>query len=84
MINHPNTTNPGGLPWQRPVTEHSTRLVTIDEVAEYLNISKWLVYNQINNKKLKTITIGSRRFVHPADLQAYVEGLRAEAGGFHE
>jgi excisionase family DNA binding protein len=75
---------PDTLPWERTAAKESPRFVTMDEVATYLNISKWMVYAQINQKKLKTVTIGSRRLVTPEDLQAYVNQLRAEQGGFRE
>lgn len=75
---------PGALPWERTAAKESPRFVTMDEVAAFLNISKWMVYTQINQKKLKTVTIGSRRLVTPEDLQAYVDQLRTEQGGFRE
>ena len=78
-----SSTTPTILPWQTQAHQPSPRLVTIEEVADFLHISKWMVYNQIQQKKLRTVTIGSRRLVTPEDLQAYVDHLRAEAGGFN-
>ena len=44
------------------------RLLTIDEVADLLRISRWSVYRLIWSKQLRTLTIGRRRLVRPAAL----------------
>lgn len=54
------------------------RLMTIDEVRDRLRVSRWSVYQLINNRQLKTITIGTRRLVAPEDFEALVRGLRHE------
>jgi len=83
MNTSPNHPEPPALPWQQPAAVVPTpRFLTIEEIATYLNISKWMVYSQINDKKLKTVTIGKRRLVTPEDFQTYVDNLRTDAGGF--
>lgn len=83
MNTSPNQLAPAALPWQQPATVAPTpRFLTIEEIATYLNISKWMVYSQINDKKLKTVTIGKRRLVTPEDFEDYIGTLRADAGGF--
>ena len=64
-------------------TPDTGRLITIDEVSEHLRISRWSVYQLINNRRLKTITIGTRRLVAPEDLHKLVDDLREE-GATHE
>lgn len=59
------------------------RLMTIDEVADRLHVSKWMVYTQINSRRLKTVTIGSRRLITPEDLTEYIQVLRREQGASH-
>ncbi len=56
-------------------------LLTLSEAAERLRISKWGLYQLINKRQLNSITIGKRRLVTVADLDAYVDARR-EAGSF--
>jgi excisionase family DNA binding protein len=46
------------------------RLLTINEVAELLRISRWSVYQLIWSGRLDTPTIGRRRLVRPAAYTA--------------
>jgi excisionase family DNA binding protein len=52
-------------------------LLTIDEVADLLRISRWMVYNLIRSNQLRTITIGRRRLASPAAVAEYIQ-LREE------
>lgn len=52
------------------------RLMTIDEARDTLRISRWGIYRLINDRQLKTVTIGSRRFVAPQDLDDFMQQLR--------
>jgi excisionase family DNA binding protein len=54
-------------------------LLTVDEAAEYLRVSRWTVYNLIRSNQLRTIKIGRRRLVALAALDACVEALVEEA-----
>ena len=66
MITTPSSTYPQVAPWLPPTREPSTRFVTIDEVADFLHISKWMVYNQIQQiKKMGNIK----------DLAAMIPGV---------
>ncbi|WP_082376151.1 helix-turn-helix domain-containing protein [Nocardiopsis sp. NRRL B-16309] len=53
-------------------------LLTIEDVRTALQISRWQVYRMINQKQLKTVTIGRRRLVAQEDLKALVEELRRQ------
>jgi excisionase family DNA binding protein len=54
-------------------------LLTVDEAAAWLRVSRWTVYNLIRSNQLHTIKIGRRRLVPPAALRECVELLRKEA-----
>jgi excisionase family DNA binding protein len=54
-------------------------LLTVDEAAAQLRVSRWTVYNLIRSGQLRTIKIGRRRLVPPAALGECVELLGKEA-----
>ena len=62
---------------QREVTD--SYLLTIDEAAERLRVSRWSVYNLIRANQLRTVKIGRRRLVTPAALTEYVKQLDGKA-----
>ena len=53
-------------------------LLTIDEAAQLLRISKWKLYDYIHNRQLKTVKFGSRRLVLAAALEALIDQLGAQ------
>ncbi len=55
------------------------RLLTINEVADLLRISRWSVYQLIWSGQLRTLTIGRRRLIRPAALAACVDLLDQDA-----
>jgi excisionase family DNA binding protein len=55
------------------------RLLTINEVADLLRISRWSVYQLIWSGHLRTLKIGRRRLVRPSALAACVDILDQEA-----
>jgi excisionase family DNA binding protein len=55
------------------------RLLTINEVADLLRISRWSVYQLIWSGQLHTLTIGRRRLIRPAAYEACVNQLDNEA-----
>jgi excisionase family DNA binding protein len=58
---------------QREVT--GDYLLTIDEAAKRLRVSRWSVYNLIRANQLRTVKIGRRRLVTPAALTECVKQL---------
>jgi excisionase family DNA binding protein len=50
-------------------------LLTVDEAAERLRVSRWTVYNLIRSNQLRTIKIGPRRLVAPSALVECVDAL---------
>jgi excisionase family DNA binding protein len=54
-------------------------LLTINETAQRLRVSRWSVYNLIRANQLRTVKIGRRRLVTPAALTEYVKQLDRKA-----
>jgi excisionase family DNA binding protein len=54
-------------------------LLTIEEAADWLRVSRWSVYNLIRAKQLRTVKIGRRRLVPPAALAECIELLGEDA-----
>jgi multiple sugar transport system ATP-binding protein len=50
---------------------------TVQEVADYLKISRQMVYNLIRNKEIASFNIGSAVRVLDSDLRAYIDAKRA-------
>lgn len=55
------------------------RLLTVQEAADRLRISRWLVYNLIRANQLRTVRIGRRRLLTPAALAEYIAMLEGGA-----
>lgn len=51
----------------------------IPEAADRLGVGRTTIYRLITDGTLKTVTIGNRRLVPAAELEAYVERLSAGA-----
>ena len=56
----------------------NTELLTVQEAAQRLRISRWLLYELIRSGRLRTVKIGSRRLVPPAALRECVAALLDE------
>lgn len=54
-------------------------LLTVQEAADRLRISRWSVYNLIRANQLRTIKIGRRRLVTPAALAECINLLAEDA-----
>ncbi|MFC5754683.1 helix-turn-helix domain-containing protein [Actinomadura rugatobispora] len=52
-------------------------VLTVDEAAERLRVSRWTLYNLIRSNQLRTVKIGRRRLV-PANALAECLDLLAE------
>jgi len=59
-------------PQREPAPDH---LLTIDEAASRLRVSRWSVYNLIRANQLRTVKIGRRRLVTQAALAQCIELL---------
>lgn len=55
------------------------RLLTIDEAAAYLCVSKRSFYKLVEAGEVRKVPIGARRFIDVQDLDDYVERIKAES-----
>lgn len=69
---HPPTNEPN------PTGEQAHVLLTIDEARDVLRISRWSLYQLINQGRLTPIRIGRRRLIAAEDLRALLDELRQE------
>lgn len=51
-------------------------LLTIDEAAEYLGVSRRTIYNLISSRKLPVVKIGAQTRIDAEDLRRYVEAQK--------
>ena len=54
-------------------------LLTVPEAAARLRVSKWMIYNLIRSRRLRTVKIGDRRLVPVAALRDFLAALEEEA-----
>ena len=52
-------------------------LLTVEEAARELRISKWTIYQLIRSEELKTLTIASRGLVASDDLKDFIDKRRS-------
>ncbi|MGA3155229.1 MAG: helix-turn-helix domain-containing protein [Streptosporangiaceae bacterium] len=63
----------------QPPERSPDRLLTVQEAADRLRVSRWSVYNLIRSNQLHTIKIDRRRLVTPAALADCIVQLGEEA-----
>ncbi|ORB68944.1 hypothetical protein BST47_02520 [Mycolicibacterium tusciae] len=51
-------------------------LYPLNEIQHMLSISRSTVYQLLGDGRLRSVTIGRRRFVTAAAVSAYIEGLK--------
>jgi excisionase family DNA binding protein len=56
-----------------------SELLTVPEAAQRLRISKWMLYNLIRSRQLRTVKIGSRRLVRVSAIADYLASLEEVA-----
>jgi len=54
-------------------------LLTVDQVADQLQVSRWMVYQLMWSRELVSVHIGRCRRIRRGDLAAYIAGLEAAA-----
>ncbi|GAA3952630.1 hypothetical protein GCM10023085_38920 [Actinomadura viridis] len=54
-------------------------VLTVDEAAERLRVSRWTLYNLMRSNQLRTIKIGRRRLVPVTALAECLDLLAEEA-----
>ncbi|GLY78472.1 helix-turn-helix domain-containing protein [Actinoallomurus iriomotensis] len=50
-------------------------VLTVDEAAERLRVSRWTVYNLIRSNQLRTVKIGRRRLITAAAITECLDRL---------
>lgn len=50
-------------------------LLTVDQVAAHLQVSRWTVYNLIRSRELASVTIGRCRRITESALHDYITRL---------
>ena len=67
-------------------TETQDQLLTVEEVANILRLSKASIYNKINEGEITYVDIGSRkaRRIRRSDLDEFIRRSTREASGARE
>lgn len=61
---------------------HAPKLLTVDEVAELLNVAPTAVRHMVNRRQIPFIRIGERRLRFDQDaIVAWVQAQRVEVAG---
>jgi excisionase family DNA binding protein len=55
-------------------------LLTVDETAELLSVTRWKVFELIRREELRSAKIGGLRRVPVKAVQEYVDGLSTDSG----
>jgi excisionase family DNA binding protein len=55
-------------------------LLTVDEAAELLSVTRWKVFELIRRQELQSAKIGGLRRVPVKAVQEYVDGLSTDSG----
>jgi len=56
-------------------------LYTVEEAAEQLRVSRWMIYQLLRSNELKSLTIASRRLIASDDLLDFVKQHKGEFHG---
>jgi excisionase family DNA binding protein len=67
-------------PVPRPPLDDPPHLLPIPEASDRLGIGRTTLWGLIRDGQIPTVTIGRRRLIAEADLQAYVARLRSGRG----
>jgi excisionase family DNA binding protein len=57
----------------------TTELLTVPEAADRLRVSKWMLYNLIRSRQLRSVKIGDRRLVPVTALREFLRELEGAA-----
>lgn len=68
----------------QPAPTEPARLLDINEACETLRISRWSMYQLINQRSIKTVRVRGRHLIAPQDLDDFVDRLRAEGDQRHD
>ncbi|WP_346533795.1 helix-turn-helix domain-containing protein [Micromonospora sp. DPT] len=57
----------------------TSELLTVPEAAARLRVSKWMLYNLIRSRRLRSVKIGDRRLIPVTALRAFLAALEEDA-----
>ncbi|SCL20756.1 DNA binding domain-containing protein, excisionase family [Micromonospora rhizosphaerae] len=57
----------------------TSKLLAVPEAAARLRVSKWMLYNLIRSRRLRSVKIGDRRLIPVAALRAFLAALEEDA-----
>ena len=60
----------------QPAPTEPARLLDINEACQVLRISRWSLYQLINQRRIKTVRISGRHLITLEDLDAFIADLR--------
>jgi excisionase family DNA binding protein len=55
-------------------------MFSVPEACAQLGISRWTLYEQFHNGKLKSVKIGNRRLISMRSIEKFIDQLEAEEG----
>jgi excisionase family DNA binding protein len=65
----------------QPRSDITADLLTVKNVCEKLNVSRWMVHGLLRSGLLASVKIGSRRLIPRHSLEAYEKRLEEEGEG---
>lgn len=66
-------------PTINPKTAPERILLTVDEAAERLRISRWTLNRLVQERALASVTIGARRLIPLDDITRFIEANRVSS-----
>jgi excisionase family DNA binding protein len=63
---------------EQPRSDSTADMLTVKDVCEKLNVSRWMVHGLLRSGQLASVKIGSRRLIPRHSLEAYEKRLEAE------
>ena len=68
--------------WNRGRQDKSEEpaMLSVAEACKRLGFSKWMLYRQINEGKLSSVKVGSRRLIPLRAIKEFIRKLEDEAG----
>lgn len=62
-------------------TNNRLNLLTVEEAAKKLRVSRWMIYQLLRSNELKSLTIASRRLITSDDLIEFIKQQRGDYYG---
>ena len=66
--------------WDLPTAELPPILLSIDQAARLLTVSRWKIFELIRLRELRSVKVGGSRRISAMALRDYVQRLEREGG----